>query len=389
MADDVFDGIQDALNLLVITTERSGNMKKELKQTIHDTVSTLRNLFVKLKNNCVEKNSKISSLEAEVSQTKTVIQSSADKAVQVQGEPSVDTTKEPAQPRAHGAPSFIPIQETTRQCVREGSPIDAGARKLYSEALASKTRVNKFKLTVSSSEQLSPDTIKRILKTKINPTEIKVGINTFRSLKDGRVLIETNSKEELETLEKDINAKCEGKLEARSHKLRNPRLVILNIPEEISLENAEDTLIAQNTDINLKQGDIKFKFCYETRKQTRNLVLEVGAQTRKLMINKKVKLGWQICKIEDYVVATRCYKCSKFNHTARSCRSEEDTCPLCAGSHKLKECSTNTQEYKCINCASYNKHNQKTPICTNHTSLDKNCPSLHAILEKLEKNTDY
>ena len=62
----------------------------------------------------------------------------------------------------------------------------------------------------------------------------------------------------------------------------------------------------------------------------------VGAQTRKLLLHAKVKLGWQICKIEDYVVANRCYKCFRFNHRARDCRGEE-TCPPCAGSHKLKD----------------------------------------------------
>jgi len=48
MADEVGEGIENGLNLVVTTTERSGNMKKELKETIFETVSTLRNLFVKL-----------------------------------------------------------------------------------------------------------------------------------------------------------------------------------------------------------------------------------------------------------------------------------------------------------------------------------------------------
>jgi len=119
--------------------------------------------------------------------------------------------------------------------------------------------------------------------------------------------------------------------------VRNARLVIFNIPEEISIGNVEDTLVVQNPDINLKQGDIKAIFSYQTRKHSRNLVMEVGAHNRKRILHKKVKLGWQICKIEDYkyVVATRCYKCSRFNHTARDFRGEE-TCPLCAESHKLK-----------------------------------------------------
>lgn len=48
--------------------------------------------------------------------------------------------------------------------------------------------------------------------SKINPTEIKLGINILKALKNGKVLIQTNSKEEIEVLVKDINAKCGGKL---------------------------------------------------------------------------------------------------------------------------------------------------------------------------------
>jgi hypothetical protein len=48
MADDVNE-IENALNTIATTTEQSGNMKKELKHTIYETVSKLRKLFVKLK----------------------------------------------------------------------------------------------------------------------------------------------------------------------------------------------------------------------------------------------------------------------------------------------------------------------------------------------------
>jgi hypothetical protein len=141
--------------------------------------------------------------------------------------------------------------------------------------------VKKYKLTLISKENQSPEIIKGLLKSAINPTEIKVGINTFKSLKNGKVLIETSSKEEIEALGKDINKKCGGKLEANIHKFRNLRLVILNIPEDISTGNLEDTLIAQNPELNLQKGDIKAKLRYETKKHIQNLLIELGTQTRK------------------------------------------------------------------------------------------------------------
>jgi hypothetical protein len=97
--------------------------------------------------------------------------------------PSVIPSQEPAGPREHGASSVIPRQEPAGLRVREGSPSGDNERKLYSEAVFNKIFTKKFKLTVRSNKHLPPDTIKGLLKTKINPTEIKVGINTFKSLK--------------------------------------------------------------------------------------------------------------------------------------------------------------------------------------------------------------
>jgi hypothetical protein len=85
--------------------------------------------------------------------------------------------------------------------------------------------LKRFKLTVKSKGNQSPETIKGLLKSKLNPTEIKVGKNTFKSLKNGKVLIETNSKEEIEALEKDINAKCGEKL---SQFIRRKYRILLN-----------------------------------------------------------------------------------------------------------------------------------------------------------------
>jgi len=48
-----------------------------------------------------------------------------------------------------------------------------------------------------------------------------------------------------------------------------------------------------------------------------------------------------ICKVEDYLVATRCFKCWRFNHRHQDFRGEE-TCSLCAGRHKMKECTANS-----------------------------------------------
>ena len=155
MAEELEEGIENALNLVVLTTDRSGNMKKELKQTIYETVRTLRNLFVKLKNNCDVKSSKICELQFEVSKVKTELQRvKRDKAEKGHGEPSVIASQGPAGSRLHGAPSVISRQEPAGQRALEGSQSGGSGRKLYSEGLANRTYTKKYKLTVKSNEHL-------------------------------------------------------------------------------------------------------------------------------------------------------------------------------------------------------------------------------------------
>jgi hypothetical protein len=119
----------------------------------------------------------------------------------------------------------------------------------------------------------------------------------------------------------------------------------------------------------------------------RNAVVEVCAETRKTLLKKKIRIGWQICRIADYITATRCFKCSKFNHRTQDCRGEV-TCPLCAGHHILKECKGDSTTFKCTNCENYNKHNPTKNISVAHSALDRKCPSLQAVLEKNRQNTE-
>jgi hypothetical protein len=96
MADEVSDGIEDALNLIVNTTEQSGNMRKGLKQTIFQTVSTLRNLFVKLKDNRDSKSADISKLGKQVNTMKAQLEECSSRKTKDPGMPSVIHNYEPA-----------------------------------------------------------------------------------------------------------------------------------------------------------------------------------------------------------------------------------------------------------------------------------------------------
>jgi len=83
------------------------------------------------------------------------------------------------------------------------------------------------------------------------------------------------------------------------------------------------------------------KYKFKERKGRYNIVIEVGPKTRQQILQLKLKIGWEICNAADYLVTTICYKCSRYNHRHNECKGEE-TCPHCAGKHKMKECIAET-----------------------------------------------
>jgi len=167
--------------------------------------------------------------------------------------------------KVHRETSSSATQEPARVTAKTVDPPGGRGRKLFSKVLANGSNAKRFTMTVTSKDNHTSEKVKEILKSDINPTAIKVGINALKTLRNGRVLIETNTREELETLGKDINDNCGDRLETHTHKLRNPRLVVLDIPDEITTSNIEETLIAQNPGLNLANGDINAKFIYVTK----------------------------------------------------------------------------------------------------------------------------
>jgi hypothetical protein len=70
MADEANLQLESAFSTLLSVNEKSGNLRKDLKRDIVDSVSTLRNIFVNLNNSVKEQITKIGLLESEVKKAK-------------------------------------------------------------------------------------------------------------------------------------------------------------------------------------------------------------------------------------------------------------------------------------------------------------------------------
>jgi gas vesicle protein len=73
MADDVSLQIEDALNSIINTTDKSGHLKRELREEIHTTVSSLRKLVHSLRNELQDTKQEHQNMCMEVKQLKDTL----------------------------------------------------------------------------------------------------------------------------------------------------------------------------------------------------------------------------------------------------------------------------------------------------------------------------
>ncbi|PSN43161.1 hypothetical protein C0J52_09907 [Blattella germanica] len=116
--------------------------------------------------------------------------------------------------------------------------------------------------------------MKTLLKRKINPTQLKVGISSMKVLRDGRLIIESGKKEDIDVLSKHIEDQCSQFLEVNTPKLCNPSIIVFNIPEDITEQNAAEIILSQNPDLKLQENTLMPKFIFKTKRNICNLVME-------------------------------------------------------------------------------------------------------------------
>lgn len=86
------------------------------------------------------------------------------------------------------------------------------------------------------------------------------------------------------------------------------------------------------------------------RQETKeNWVVECTGRVRNYLRERdKIYIGWECCRVKDYIDLARCYKCQRYGHVAKVCQNKE-TCSYCAGEHKFADCTAGEDQVKCSN----------------------------------------
>jgi hypothetical protein len=284
--------------------------------------------------------------------------------------------------------------------------------KSYASAVRSTAPVMRNKRPENVIIIRSKDTTKTSKKTEeltkniVLKNKLKTGVQNINSITKGGIALKCGSDQDLIKIMNTIRDQ-EPSLEVNKPIRKCPKIFVYNVSAEVDesdilddiLENnplIKDYIVVNNKDID-NEIKIKFKFRHknnstnrrttdstistEEKILTNTYVFELSHDLKKDVINKMpyIKIGWTACQFENYVQITKCFKCNGFGHISTVCRQVNDSCGLCGGGHKTKECVETNVNF-CTNCDKVNKKiTNGSKLSTNHTCFSSKCETLKRI----------
>lgn len=231
------------------------------------------------------------------------------------------------------------------------------------------------------------DQTKERVMGSIKPVTEKLKIRNLRKIRNNGVLIETETREDLELILKSKKLEEAGLKAGLPNKML-PRLIIYDVPRDLSEDSLVEAMHMQNADfMNKLQFNKEFKLVFKTgnkKKDVVNWVAEVSPSLRKLLVSKnRVFVGWRSCNIQDFINLTRCYRCQSFGHIAKYCKASSDTCGHCGeDGHNFENCPNKNKRETCVHCKRIKKSDE-------HSSRAKNCPVYMMALEQYINKINY
>lgn len=263
------------------------------------------------------------------------------------------------------------------------------------EALNNKVS-NKQIVLIYPEDDMNSNQTRELFKIKINPADLRVGINNVRTIGNGGLAVETSSEADADTIKKALNKENSGKklFNYKTPTNKKPCIVIYGVDKSTPPETIPEQIRKQNG-LEITDEDLKYKFTLGARSNPNpfsiNYVFEVEPRHfKEITAKQKLYIGMCRCSIKKFIVTTRCFHCNAFGHPAKYCKTEtRPACGTCAEEHQTKECA-NKETKKCINCTRYNNRRNitsKRPV--NHNAYDRDCPCYKDTVALIESRTDY
>lgn len=185
------------------------------------------------------------------------------------------------------------------------------------------------------------------MKNEINIDELGIQVKSIVKTKNGnaKIITEENSSESLKKFKQKINDWLGDKGKAVGDSNKSSAIIkdidITTTREEVE-QAIRSILSSDSSSSELKVSNLKLN----ARGNTQSATVEASRdEIRKLVDLGRINVGgWQTCRLEEFVVPTRCYKCNLYGHRGFECTNEE------------------FDRNKCFKC---NQHGHQAAGCTN------------------------
>ncbi|CAH1992579.1 unnamed protein product [Acanthoscelides obtectus] len=241
-------------------------------------------------------------------------------------------------------------------------------------------------LLVKSADRNNRDDVLQVLSKTIIPSRLNICISGTKKIKEG-VAVYCKGDDDVAKLKNAVNGQINGRLTANELKKYNPRLLVKNV--NFSDDIKDDKMLIENI-VGLNDMDDHADLKVITKiERTRQIVLEVSPDLRKKLLTRGyVWLGWRKCPIVDHLRITQCFRCCKFGHIAKQCKSSTSACIKCSRDHMANQCEVASDQVKCIICVSYGSKS-KSHVQVNHAANDSHCPAYINYVRNLKNRINF
>jgi len=245
---------------------------------------------------------------------------------------------------------------------------DRNGKTTYSGVVKGKSETVIIIKPKESEEDNSSETTKKDIKSKIDIAKLGVGITKLRKVTRGAVVVGCESKVQAERLKEKIAEDLGEKYVVKEPKKRKLKIKIFDVDRE-DCENEEDFWKKIEEQNKCGRDGVRGKILHKAenlKSRGVTLIIEVNTDAGKQLLDLgRLKIGWRMCRVQEYAGILRCFKCCGYFHFAKDCVKKE-ACGLCAGQHITKDCNSTT-----------NKKNLKS----DHSAYDNDCPCLKREIE--------
>lgn len=226
-------------------------------------------------------------------------------------------------------------------------------------------------LIIKPKERQGVDKTKEELNKRVDPINLK--ITNVEKRKNGTLVIQSENKEEREKIKHAIQNEMSENYEIKIPNQIDMQILITDMNFKMTESEIMEKLIKQNPILETSKMEIVKLF--ETNRYNRkvyNARIKIDNDSyTKVIEEKKLKVGWDICRVFDGTTIVQCFKCKGYNHKAADCKNLE-TCYKCHGNHNNNECNEEIL-MKCINCVRTNKR-LNLGLDEDHVTNNRECP---------------